>query len=165
VNILQPGPGVGGHCIAVDPWFIVDAAKEKARLIRTAREVNDSKPHFVIERVQHAARKLREPVIACFGLAFKANIDDLRESPAIEITRHLLDEGVGSILIVEPHVDELPAHLYGAELVTAREALERADIIVLLVDHAQFTGIDTDRLQAKVVIDTRGLWSSRRSLQ
>jgi UDP-N-acetyl-D-mannosaminuronic acid dehydrogenase len=165
VNILQPGPGVGGHCIAVDPWFIVDAAKGQAHLIRTAREVNDSKPHFVIERVRRAASRLRDPVIACLGLSFKANIDDLRESPAIDIVRQIIEGDVGDVLVVEPHIEELPAELHGAELVTARDGLERADIVVLLVDHAQFSSIDTDRLQAKVVIDTRGLWSSRRSLQ
>jgi UDP-N-acetyl-D-mannosaminuronic acid dehydrogenase len=165
VNILQPGPGVGGHCIAVDPWFIVDAAKGQAHLIRTAREVNDSKPYFVIERVRRAASRLRDPVIACLGLSFKANIDDLRESPAIDIVRHIIEGALGDVLVVEPHIEQLPAELHGAELVTARDGLERADIVVLLVDHAQFSSIDTDRLQAKVVIDTRGLWSSRRSLQ
>ncbi|MDR5754853.1 MULTISPECIES: UDP-N-acetyl-D-mannosamine dehydrogenase [unclassified Caballeronia] len=162
VNILQPGPGVGGHCIAVDPWFIVDSAPEQARLIRTAREVNDTKPNYVLDKVRRAARKLREPVVACFGLSFKANIDDLRESPAVGIARSMLNDGFGRLLVVEPHINELPACLEGGELVTAREALERADIVVLLVDHAQFTSIDTDRLQSKVVFDTRGLWSSRR---
>jgi UDP-N-acetyl-D-mannosaminuronic acid dehydrogenase len=162
VNILQPGPGVGGHCIAVDPWFIVDSAPDQARLIRTAREVNDMKPQFILERVRRAAGKLREPVIACFGLSFKANIDDLRESPAVEITHRMLNEGLGRILVVEPHVNELPGDLDGAELVTSREALEQADIVVLLVDHTQFASVDTDRLQSKVVFDTRGFWSSRR---
>jgi UDP-N-acetyl-D-mannosaminuronic acid dehydrogenase len=165
VNILQPGPGVGGHCIAVDPWFIVDAARDQANLIRTAREVNDSKPHFVVERVRHAASRLRDPVIGCLGLSFKANIDDLRESPAVDIVRHLIEGDIGDVLVMEPHIDELPPGLHGAELVTTSSGLERADIVVLLVDHAQFSSIDTDRLQAKVVIDTRGLWSSRRGLQ
>ena len=89
VDILTPGPGVGGHCIAVDPWFIVDAAPEQAKLIRTARVVNESKPEHVIAQVEAKAKRFKEPVIACLGLAFKANVDDLRESPALEITKRI----------------------------------------------------------------------------
>lgn len=163
VNILQPGPGVGGHCIAVDPWFIVDAAPERARLIRAAREVNDQKPGFVVERVRQAAARFRDPVIACFGLSFKADIDDLRESPAIEIVQELIHEQLGTIFVVEPHISTLPAALQGAELVSAETAVSRADIIVMLVDHRSFRTLDTDRLQSAVVIDTRGLWSAKRA--
>lgn len=162
VSILQPGPGVGGHCIAVDPWFIVDAAPERARIIRTAREVNDAKPHFVVERVKKAASRFKDPVIACFGLAFKANIDDLRESPAVDIVAELLTAKAGSIFVVEPHVKKLPELLAGAELLDAERALNSADIVVLLVDHQQFRKLDTDRLQARIVIDTRGMWSTKR---
>ncbi len=162
VNILQPGPGVGGHCIAVDPWFIVDAAPESARLIRTARQVNDAKPHYVLDRVKQAARRFKEPVIACFGLSFKANIDDLRESPAIEIVQAMVQEQLGTVLVVEPHIKVLPASLEGVELLNAEAALSRADIVVLLVDHQQFRKLDTDRLQSRVVIDTRGMWSAKR---
>ncbi|CBJ40672.1 NDP-N-acetyl-D-galactosaminuronic acid dehydrogenase (plasmid) [Ralstonia solanacearum CMR15] len=162
VNILQPGPGVGGHCIAVDPWFIVDAAPESARLIRTAREVNDAKPHYVLDRVKQAARRFKEPVIACFGLSFKANIDDLRESPAIEIVQTMAQQQLGTVLVVEPHIKVLPAALQGVELLSAEAALSRADIVVLLVDHQQFRKLDTDRLQSRVVIDTRGMWSAKR---
>lgn len=162
VNILQPGPGVGGHCIAVDPWFIVDAAPESARLIRTAREVNDAKPHYVLDRVKQAARRFKEPVIACFGLSFKANIDDLRESPAIEIVQTMVQQQLGTVLVVEPHIKVLPAALQGVELLNAEAALSRADIVVLLVDHQQFRKLDTDRLQSRVVIDTRGMWSAKR---
>ncbi len=94
VNILNPGPGVGGHCIAVDPWFVVSAAPEEARLIRTAREVNDHKPHWVMNKIKAKAERFKEPVIGCLGLSFKANIDDLRESPAMEITKGLISSGV-----------------------------------------------------------------------
>lgn len=164
VNILQPGPGVGGHCIAVDPWFIVDAAPEKARIIRTAREVNDSKPHFVVDRIKQAASRFKDPVVACLGLSFKANIDDLRESPAMEIVETLIREKVATILAVEPHIKGLPSHLAGAEHLDAKSALKKADIVVLLVDHNEFYGIDIDLLQSKIVIDSRGIWSHRRAL-
>ncbi len=160
VNILQPGPGVGGHCIAVDPWFIVDSAPEQARMIRTAREVNDGKPHYVVDRVIEAADKFKSPVIACLGLAFKANIDDLRESPAVEIVHELATRCQARILAVEPHVDQLPKKLDGkVEFSTADDAIRQADIIVLLVDHKQFSRIRSERLQSCVVIDTRGFWA------
>jgi len=158
VSILQPGPGVGGHCIAVDPWFIVDSAPDEARLIRTARTVNDDKPHWVIERVERAAKRFKEPVIACLGLAFKANIDDLRESPAVEIARELGERFPGQVVAVEPNVERLPDELEGrAELCRLQDALATADIVVILVDHRQFKDVDPIRLQAKVVIDTRGV--------
>jgi len=161
VKILQPGPGVGGHCIAVDPWFIVHSAPDVSPLIRTAREVNDSKPHHVVGRVKQAAERLKHPVVACLGLAFKADVDDLRESPAMEITAEVARlDGVG-VLAVEPHVKALPKQL-GAhpnvEFVAAEEALRRADIVVLLVNHRQFSSIDRALLRDKVVIDTRGYW-------
>jgi UDP-N-acetyl-D-mannosaminuronic acid dehydrogenase len=145
---------VGGHCIAVDPWFIVAAAPEEARLIRAAREVNDAKPGWVIDRVRQRAARLRDPVIGCLGLSFKANVDDLRESPALAITRALIAAGIGRVLACEPHVerfDEFPLH----DLPTV---LREADILVLLVDHEQFRTVDRALLQEKVVIDTRGLW-------
>ncbi|KND56988.1 UDP-glucose dehydrogenase [Candidatus Paraburkholderia schumanniana] len=158
VNILPPGPGVGGHCIAVDPCFIVDSAPDEARLIRTARTVNDSKPHWVVERVERAAMRFKEPVIACLELAFKADIDDLRESPALEIAANLAKRHPASVLAVEPNIGELPARLRGeVELCGLNEALLRADVIVILVDHATFRSVDPIRLQTKVVIDTRGL--------
>lgn len=161
VKILQPGPGVGGHCIAVDPWFIVHSAPEVSRLIRTAREVNDAKPHHIVARVRAAAAKLNQPVIACLGLAFKADIDDLRESPAMEITLEIARSGAGEVLAVEPHVTAPPKALVGVEsvaLVSLDEALRRADIVVLLVNHRQFLGVDRVRLAGKIVIDTRGVW-------
>lgn len=155
VKILQPGPGVGGHCIAVDPWFIVDAAPAEARLLRTAREVNDSKPHHVVAQVRAAAGK--DAVVACLGLAFKANVDDLRESPAVEIATHLADAGL-KVLAVEPHVTALPKPLQGrAELVSLADALARASVVVLLVDHRAFAGLTLEQLKGKRLIDTRGV--------
>ncbi len=162
VNILQPGPGVGGHCIAVDPWFIVECAPGLARLIRTAREVNDRKPVHVAEQIIATSRRFRQPTIACLGLAFKANVDDLRESPAVDIVEAVaraLPEV--TVLAVEPHMRELPNRL--AQLPNVRscdslEAIEQADIVALLVDHDRFRAIKKTRLVGKVVYDTRGLW-------
>jgi UDP-N-acetyl-D-mannosaminuronic acid dehydrogenase len=164
VTILQPGPGVGGHCIAVDPWFIVDSAPELARLITTARLVNDEKPRFVVAKVLDKARRFKSPVIACFGLAFKADIDDLRESPAVEIVRELASTSDAAILAVEPHIDELPPELAGYANVRLSEpeaALHDADIVVLLVNHRAFGRVDERLLAEKIVIDTRGSWSYR----
>jgi UDP-N-acetyl-D-mannosaminuronic acid dehydrogenase len=162
VSVLQPGPGVGGHCIAVDPWFIVDSAPEHARLIRTARNVNDEKPHFVYERVRRAASRFREPVIACLGVAFKADIDDLRESPAMEIVEALAQYTGAALLVVEPNIAALPASLEGkATLCELEAALAAADVIVILVDHTPFRRMDPVRLQTKVVIDTRGVLAHR----
>jgi UDP-N-acetyl-D-mannosaminuronic acid dehydrogenase len=161
VKILQPGPGVGGHCIAVDPWFIVDAAPAEARLIRTAREVNDSKPARVLEWIKRAAARFPEPVIACLGLAFKAEVDDLRESPAVGIVEQLAKDFSGEILAVEPHVKTLPAVLATSgkvKLTDAANALARANVVVLLVNHRAFGDIDRQKLTGKAVIDTRGFW-------
>ena len=112
VNILQPGPGVGGHCIAVDPWFIVDSAPNEAKLIRTAREVNDSKPDFVLEKIKDSSKKVgretSEVTVACLGLTFKPDIDDLRESPALAIAHKVATMGFNQTLIVEPNINELP---------------------------------------------------------
>ncbi len=160
VNILKPGPGVGGHCIAIDPWFIVDSAPEEARLIRNAREINDSKPNHVLEKIRTAADEFKRPLIACLGLAFKADIDDLRESPALDITQQILEQRIGEVLVVEPNIKKLPKKLAekGAKLVKLDEALERANTIVALVDHKEFKKISPNRLNTKVVIDTRGIW-------
>ncbi|MFF4208663.1 UDP-N-acetyl-D-mannosamine dehydrogenase [Streptomyces sp. NPDC001796] len=161
VNILQPGPGVGGHCIAVDPWFIVSAVGEQARLIRTARQVNDAKPAHVIAEVSKTAARFRDPVIACLGLAFKADVDDLRESPALHITAELARQGVGRLLVVEPHITELPSVLAEtgqAKLVDLEAALHEADVVVLLVDHDAFRSVKRTLLRGKAVFDTRGMW-------
>jgi UDP-N-acetyl-D-mannosaminuronic acid dehydrogenase len=162
VNILQPGPGVGGHCIAVDPWFIVDKSPKTARLIRTAREVNDSKPHYVLEKVRGAAEKIKTPKIACLGLAFKADIDDLRESPSLEIVQKLKEMNLGELYVVEPHVAELPDSLKSNNVIftNMHDAIERADIVLLLVNHQVFKDIGINALIGKVLIDTRGLWDS-----
>ena len=162
VDILQPGPGVGGHCIAVDPWFIVDAAPERARLIRTAREVNDAKPEYVISRVKVHADRFKTPRIAVLGLAFKPDIDDLRESPALAIATRLADEVDDAVILaVEPHIEELPRGLAGRSDVELRDlgsAVDEADIVLVLVDHTQFKQADRKalRLREKIVIDTRG---------
>jgi UDP-N-acetyl-D-mannosaminuronic acid dehydrogenase len=161
VNILNPGPGVGGHCIAVDPWFIVSAAPDEARLIRTAREVNDGKPNYVINKVLKAASQFKQPVIACFGLSFKPDIDDLRESPALSITQALVAAKVAEILVVEPNIDQLPDALNGRGIQKVHhvEALERANIILMLVAHKEFNGLSSDFLNEKVVIDAAGVLS------
>ncbi|MED2692006.1 UDP-N-acetyl-D-mannosamine dehydrogenase [Bacillus toyonensis] len=161
VNILQPGPGVGGHCIAVDPWFIVDAAPEEAKLIHTARNVNDYKPMYVVEKVKEKADRFKNPVIACLGLSFKANIDDLRESPAVDIVNHLAESKVGNIKVVEPHISTLPKVLEekNVSLTTLEWVVEEADIILLLVDHDVFSILGENKLQEKIVIDTRGFFN------
>ncbi len=163
VSILNPGPGVGGHCIAVDPWFIVSAAPNSSRLIRTAREVNDSKPGHIIAQVAARAKRHKAPVIACLGLAFKANVDDLRESPAVRIVDGLAKQLTDAhFLVAEPHVDELPPMLsaYGnLELASADVAIDKADIILLLVDHSAFRSIRRSALSGRAVFDTRGLWA------
>lgn len=163
VNILQPGPGVGGHCIAVDPWFIVHAAPEEARLIRTAREVNDAKPEWVVGQVKAAAEGLDQVTVAALGLAFKPNIDDLRESPARVVVARLAEELPGArLLVVEPHVESLPSELAdrsGVQLCSVEEAVSQADVVVLLVDHDAFA--DTAVPLSKKVIDTRGAWRGR----
>ena len=157
VNILQPGPGVGGHCIAVDPWFIVNSAPEESPLIRTARGVNDCKIHHVIAQADELVKAHPNAKVACLGLAFKANVDDLRESPAVEIATHLADAGL-KILAVEPHVTALPKALQGrAELVSLADALDRASVVVLLVDHRVFAGLTLEQLKGKKLIDTRGM--------
>ena len=155
VNILQPGPGVGGHCIAVDPWFIVAGAPEEAQLIRTARQVNDSKPAFILNKTLAAADKLKNPRIACFGLSYKPDIDDLRESPALAIVQDLAEKCTAPIKVVEPHIDVLPdslAQYDHLELSGAQAALEESDIILLLVGHRQFEKLSETKLDSRIVI-------------
>jgi len=167
VNILQPGPGVGGHCIAVDPWFIVAQNPQHARLIHTARLVNDAKPQWVIDRVKAAVadclaasgKRADELVIACFGLAFKPDIDDLRESPAVSITRRIAEWHPGQTLVVEPYVEQLPPSLAGHVSLTGLEnALQRADVLVMLVDHRQFKARHPSGIAQRWVVDTKGVW-------
>jgi UDP-N-acetyl-D-mannosaminuronic acid dehydrogenase len=167
VNILQPGPGVGGHCIAVDPWFIVAQNPDTARLIHTARQVNDGKPHWVLDKVKAAVadcltesgKKADEIKIACFGLAFKPDIDDLRESPALEISHAIAEWNSGTTFVVEPNTETLPAIFHGhASLVDTETALANADILVMLVDHRQFKAVAADDIKQKWIVDTKGVW-------
>jgi len=164
VNILQPGPGVGGHCIAVDPWFIASKTPEQARLIRAAREVNDSKPEWVLDKVKIAiadflqanpTKTAKEITVACYGLAFKPDIDDLRESPACSISQQIINVHPGTVLLVEPNIDFLPTKLSNNELVAADLAYAKADIHVLLVDHKEFK---QQGPTSGLVVDTKGIW-------
>lgn len=165
VNILQPGPGVGGHCIAVDPWFIISAAPGAARLLRTAREVNDAKPNYVVEDVKRAVSGIERPVIAMLGLTYKADVDDVRESPAVVVTATLARELPSArILAVEPHLTALPGalnELQNVEFTTLELAMSAADAIVLLVNHSDFRSITLGELNGKAVIDACGGWRSR----
>lgn len=160
VNILQPGPGVGGHCIAVDPWFIIHGAPEHTPLIRIAREVNDGKIGHVLERASLMIDEMPGVSIACFGLAFKANIDDFRESPALKIAAKLARRYGGRIKIVEPYASELPAAFDGtdAELIDIDHALENCPVMITLTDHDMFKSIPLDERAGKTVYDTRGIW-------
>ncbi|KKO47853.1 UDP-N-acetyl-D-mannosaminuronic acid dehydrogenase [Arsukibacterium sp. MJ3] len=164
VNILQPGPGVGGHCIAVDPWFIVSKTPELAKLIRTAREVNDSKPGWVIDKVKLAiadflqanpTKTVKDVTVACYGLAFKPDIDDLRESPAMAIAQQIVKIHSGRVLLVEPNIAQLPAKLASQSLSSVEQAFIEADIHILLVDHKLFK---TTKPVTGVIVDSKGIW-------
>jgi UDP-N-acetyl-D-mannosaminuronic acid dehydrogenase len=164
INILQPGPGVGGHCIAVDPWFIVSKTPNEAQLIHTARKVNDSKPEWVINKVKIAIadflqanpdKTAKNVTIACYGLAFKPDIDDLRESPALNIAKEIGCLHAGTVLAVEPNIKKLPDALIGIELKEMQVAFECSDIHVLLVDHKEFK---KTKLVNSVIIDCKGIW-------
>jgi len=166
VNVLQPGPGVGGHCIAVDPWFIVDSAPNESKLIHAARLVNDSKPDFVLEKIEQAALEIDKEKggvsIACLGLAFKPNIDDLRESPAMNIAKRIEGLGFAKQFLVEPNIKTMPEvfDVKRTELINLGEAMAKVDIVVLLVDHTEFKEMDLSLLSGKQVVDTRGLWAN-----
>lgn len=170
VSILQPGPGVGGHCIAVDPWFIVSKTPEDARLIAMAREVNDSKPTWVVNKVKlalaqflqkHPTKTAKEVSIAFLGITFKADIDDLRESPALNIVKQWSISHPGPILIVEPNISCLPPEIASfGDLKTIETAFAEADIIVVLVDHKPFKALQKPVNNAQLIIDIRGLWKA-----
>lgn len=156
VDILNPGPGVGGHCISVDPWFLAHAAPEQTPLIRTAREVNDRKPHYFVNKIEAVVREHGISVIGCLGLAYKADVDDLRESPSLEIVRELKSRGLAEVLACDPYVrahafDEFPLH-------PLDDVLRRSQLLVLLTDHSQFRELPPEVLRSKRVIDTRGVW-------
>lgn len=168
VNILQPGAGVGGHCIAVDPWFIVSKTPEQARLIKMARVVNDSKPEWIIDKVNNAVveflqnnpeKSVKDITIACFGLAFKPDIDDLRESPSMAITLDLAKKYTNQIVAVEPNVEDVPQKLVASNisLVSLDNGLQ-ADILVLLVDHKEFKQLSKQLLKNKIIVDAKGIW-------
>ena len=170
VNILQPGPGVGGHCIAVDPWFIVSRAPNDSHLIKAARSVNNAKPDWVVEKVrqvlidilnQDATKAARDISLACLGLTFKADIDDLRESPALEIVEKIVNLGFGEILIVEPNISRISHEAdRSISLTSIEQALLKADVLLILVDHEQFRNLDEKVKSSFIgtVIDTRGIW-------
>jgi len=164
INILQPGPGVGGHCIAVDPWFIVSKTPEQAQIIHTARKVNDAKPQWVINKVKLAiadylqanpTKTTKDVTVACYGLAFKPDIDDLRESPALNITKKIAALHSGSVIAVEPNINKLPSSISSFNLSTFNNAKDNADIHLLLVDHKEFKNTD---LKVEYLIDTKGIW-------
>ena len=154
VNIHHPGPGVGGHCIAIDPWFIVADYPDLARLVKTAREINDGKPHYVVNRVMEKTQRLRAPVVACLGLSYKPDIDDLRESPALEVVQHLVSKVEGKVFLVEPNISSLPEDLNGeVTLVELDEALDEADIVVVLVAHREFRALNQSALKDRILLD------------
>ncbi|MBN8816714.1 MAG: UDP-N-acetyl-D-mannosamine dehydrogenase [Sphingomonas sp.] len=160
VNILQPGPGVGGHCIAVDPWFLVHADRENSPLIRTAREVNDGKTDHVIANASAMIEAMPGVAVACLGLAFKANIDDFRESPALKVAVALADRFGSQVRIVEPYAATLPPALdgTGATLVDIDTAIATCGAMIVLVDHDVFKSVPLEERTDKVVLDTRGIW-------
>jgi len=168
INILQPGPGVGGHCIAVDPWFIISQSPEITPLMATARQVNDNKPKWVLDKLKqricehlasHPGKRPNDVAVACFGLAFKADIDDLRESPALGVALEVAGSHPGPVYVVEPHVSKLPGTFEdtGAILTCADDALRNADILLMLVDHRMFKDLPVDH-DRHTVLDTRGIW-------
>lgn len=160
VNILLPGPGVGGHCIAVDPWFIVHSDPKNARIIRTAREVNDAKTDHVVAMASNIIDEAPTANIACLGLAFKANIDDFRESPALKVASKLARRYGRRVKLIEPHIQDVPAAFVGtgAELMELDDALESCEILIVLVDHDIFKSVPVSERLNKIVYDTRGIW-------
>ncbi|MDN3614811.1 UDP-N-acetyl-D-mannosamine dehydrogenase [Vibrio gallaecicus] len=164
INILQPGPGVGGHCIAVDPWFIVSKTPDEAKIIHTARKVNDSKPGWVVGKTKIAIADFlqentntaaKDITIACYGLAFKPDIDDLRESPAMLIVKEIASFHTGKVIAVEPNIHQLPSFLKQVELQSFDVAQSEADIHVMLVDHKEFKA---ESLNSPYLVDTKGVW-------
>ena len=164
INILQPGPGVGGHCIAVDPWFIVSKTPEEAQIIHTARKVNDTKPQWVINKVKLAiadflqanpTKTAKDVTIACYGLAFKPDIDDLRESPALNIAKQIAESHSGTVIAIEPNINGLPSNIDKLQLTTIEVAKNAADIHLLLVDHKEFKD---NIIKTGYLVDTKGIW-------
>lgn len=160
VSILNPGPGVGGHCIAVDPWFIVASAPQRARLIRTAREVNDAKPGFVLAQVAETLDAFPQAKVACLGLSYKPDVDDFRESPALEIALQLARRYPGRVLASDPFAEALPASLRaqspGLALLPADAAVDAAEVVLVLVGHMAYRTLAMPT--GKSLIDTVGFW-------
>ena len=161
VDILKPGPGVGGHCIAVDPWFIVDSAPEETPLIQASRYVNDNKPAWIVQKILNSVDD--NATVSCLGLTYKSDIDDLRESPSITIVERLSQHHKGQILVADPNIESLPDKLckiLNIEFCSFEDAILRSRIIILLTDHREFIEIDKSILSNKKVFDTRGIWRS-----
>ena len=163
VNMLSPGPGVGGHCIAVDPWFIVSSVPNTSRLIKMARAVNDAKPDWVIEKVTETVATLKtqskklysNPKIAIYGITFKPDVEDLRESPSLMIAKKLGRKYPGGVVVVEPFSQQENDFYEYFEIMTYNQALNYADIHLMLVDHSAFKGLPKP---TGILIDTRGFW-------
>jgi UDP-N-acetyl-D-mannosaminuronic acid dehydrogenase len=170
VKILNPGPGVGGQCIAVDPWFIVDSTPNEAKLVRTAREIDDFKPDWVLSKILQAVNEAsknhkngNKPKVVCLCLSFKANIDDLRESPAVEIVEKLGAMKCCEVLIVGPHNEGLQSRFLKMSnvcLSSLDEAIERANIVAVLVDHDEFKAIPLRLLGGMVIVDSKGIFDN-----
>lgn len=160
VKILEPGPGVGGHCIAVDPWFLVNASQKNSKLIQTARKVNDRKADYIAKKIIKKSSSLKKPIIACFGLSYKKDVCDTRLSPAIKIIARVAKKRSNRILIIEPHLKKIPSQLAGLEnieMVGIKEALKSAHILVILVGHKQFHEINWAKFDKESIIDTVGI--------
>ena len=167
VDILEPGPGVGGHCIAVDPYFIIDSCPNESMLISAARNVNNLKPKFVLDQIKEAISKIEKDIskinICCLGLSFKPNIDDLRESPALDIAEEVSKMAFNNIYIVEPNINALPEvfNQSKSKLISLDDAVTMSDIVVVLVHHDEFKLLTSDEISSKIVIDTRGIYISK----
>jgi UDP-N-acetyl-D-mannosaminuronic acid dehydrogenase len=164
VNILNPGPGVGGHCIAVDPWFIVDSCPQEAQIIKMARDINDSMPHFMASKIINIYKKFAISKIAVFGISYKPNVDDFRESPALKILEILINHfSIDNILLVEPYLTNtecLPQKLNNIKLVNIEDAFNQAELLVMLVDHDFFLQVPSHKFKGKYIIDSRGCWNN-----
>jgi UDP-N-acetyl-D-mannosaminuronic acid dehydrogenase len=163
VSILSPGAGVGGHCIAVDPWFVISAAPKTAQLMRAARLVNNAKPTHLARQIQRHAERFKAPVVACFGLSYKPDVEDLRESPAVEIVHQLAGNPKLRILICDPFVTSLPGELGASSnvsLATIDIARKQADVVAFLVRHTEFTKLTPELFLDKIVVDAVGLMRS-----
>lgn len=161
VKILKPGPGVGGHCIAIDPWFLWSSAPHLAPLIAVARQTNDNKTNYVVKQILEKVSQISNPIIACFGLTYKADVDDVRESPSIRIIQQLAENENVRILAIDPYIKELPNQLQKlphVDLVRADTALHEANIIVGLVGHREFLNVDENLLANKIIIDPCEIW-------